>query len=73
MKKFKINMVEKHYAKFEVEAEDIETAKDNLILGVDANLEPLWTDSDIVRIDTQQDYEDDDGVTEFYDDEWNEI
>ena len=66
-------MVEKHYAKFEVEAEDIETAKDNLILGVDANLEPLWTDSDIVRIDTQQDYEDDDGVTEFYDDEWNEI
>mgnify|MGYP003120577971 CR=1 FL=1 len=73
MKKFTINMVEKHYAKFEVEAEDIETAKDNLILGVDANLEPLWTDSDIVRIDTQQDYEDDDGVTEFYDDEWNEI
>jgi hypothetical protein len=73
MKKFTINMVEKHYAKFEVEAEDIETAKDNLILGVDANLEPLWTDSDIVRINTQQDYEDDDVVTEFYDDEWNEI
>jgi hypothetical protein len=73
MKKFTINMVEKHYAKFEVEADDIETAKDNLILGVDANLEPLWTDSDIVRINTQQDYEDDDVVTEFYDDEWNEI
>jgi hypothetical protein len=34
MKKFKINMLEKHYATFEVEAEDIETAKDNLILGV---------------------------------------
>tara|TARA_R110000765_G_scaffold329826_1_gene420645 strand:- start:69 stop:290 length:222 start_codon:yes stop_codon:yes gene_type:complete len=73
MSKLTINMVETHYAKFEVEAEDIETAKDNLILGVDANLEPLWTDSDIVRINTQQDYEDDDVVTEFYDDEWNEI
>lgn len=73
MKKFKINMVEKHYATFEVEAEDIETAKDILMSGVDAELEPLWTDSDIVRIDTRQDYEDDDVVTEYYDDEWNEI
>ena len=71
MKKFKINMVEKHYATFEVEAEDIETAKDILMSGVDAELEPL-TD-DVVSIDTRQDYEDDDVVTEFYDDEWNEI
>ena len=71
MKKFKINMIEKHYATFEVEAEDIETAKDILMSGVDAELEPL-TD-DVVKIDTRQDYEDDDVVTEFYDDEWNEI
>jgi len=71
MKKFKINMVEKHYAKFEVEAEDIETARDILMCGVDAELEPL--NDDVVRIDTRQDYEDDDVVTEFYDDEWNEL
>ena len=71
MKKFKINMVEKHYATFEVEAEDIETAKDILMSGVDAELEPL-TD-DVVSIDTRQAYGDDDVVTEFYDDKWNEI
>ena len=71
MKKFKINMVEKHYAKFEVEAEDIETARDILMCGVDAELEPL--NDDVVRIDTRQDYEDDDVVTEFYDDEWIEL
>ena len=71
MKKFKINMVEKHYAKFEVEAEDIETARDILMCGVDAELEPL--NDDVVRIETRQDYEDDDVVTEYYDNEWYEI
>ena len=71
MSKFTINMVEKHYAKFEVEAEDIETAKDILMSGVDAELEPL-TD-DVVRIETRQDYEDEDVVTEYYDNEWDEI
>jgi len=69
--KFTINMVEKHYAKFEVEAEDIETAKDILMSGVDAELEPL--NDDIVRIETRQDYEDEDVVTEYYDNEWDEI
>ena len=71
MSKFTINMVEKHYAKFEVEAEDIETAKDILMSGVDAELEPL--NDDIVRIETRQDYEDEDVVTEYYDNEWDEI
>ena len=71
MSKFTINMVEKHYAKFEVEAEDIETAKDILMSGVDAELEPL-TD-DVVRIETRQDYEDEDVITEYYDNEWDEI
>jgi hypothetical protein len=41
MKTFKINMIEKHYGKFEIKAEDIETAKELLIDGVDAELEPL--------------------------------
>ena len=71
MEKFTINMVEKHYAKFEVEAEDIETARDILMSGVDAELEPL--SDDIIRIDTRQDYEDDGVVTEYYDNEWDEI
>ena len=71
MSKLTINMVETHYAKFEVEAEDIKTAIDILMSGVDAELEPL--NDDVVRIDTRQDHEDDDVVTEYYDDEWNEI
>ena len=71
MSKLTINMVETHYAKFEVEAEDIETAKDILMSGVDAELEPL--NDDIVRIETRQDYEDEDVVTEYYDNEWDEI
>jgi len=65
MKTFKINMIEKHYATFEVEAKDIETAKELLIDGVDAELKPL-----IAEI--KRKYEDD-VVTEFYDNEWNEI
>tara|TARA_R100000152_G_C6662621_1_gene101099 strand:+ start:304 stop:519 length:216 start_codon:yes stop_codon:yes gene_type:complete len=71
MKKFTINMIEKHYAKFEVEAVDMDDARDILMFGVNAELEPL-TDV-IVRIDTRQDYENVDVVTEFYDDEWNEL
>lgn len=55
MKKFKIHMVEKHYDTFEVEAEDIETAKDILMSEVGAD---TWS----LNV-----------VTEFYDDEWNEI
>ena len=64
-------MVEKHYAKFEVKAEDIETAKDILMFGVDAELEPL--NDDVVRIETRQDCEDNDVVTEYYDNKWNEL
>jgi len=71
MKKFEIYMVEKHYAKFEVKAEDIETAKDILMFGVDAELEPL--NDDVVRIETRQDCEDNDVVTEYYDNKWNEL
>ena len=71
MSKLTINMVEKHYAKFEVEAEDIKTAIDILMSGVDAELKPL--DDDVVRIETRQPYEKEDVVTEYYDDEWNEI
>ena len=51
-------MIEKHYSCFEVEAEDIKTAKDMLMCGVDAELEPI--SNDIVKIETRQDYEDDD-------------
>ena len=65
MKTFKINMIEKHYGTFEIKAEDIETAKELLIDGVDAELKPL-----IAEI--KKKYEDD-VVTEFYDNEWNEI
>ena len=65
------DMVETHYAKFEVEAEDIKTAIDILMSGVDAELEPL--NDDVVRIETRQPYEKEDVVTEYYDDEWNEI
>jgi len=36
MKKFKIHMIEKHYACFEVEAEDIETAKDKHMCALDS-------------------------------------
>jgi len=68
MEKFKINMIEKHYETFEVEAEDIETAKELLMEGVDAELEPLI--SKIKKIVSG--YEDD-VETEFYDNEWNEI
>tara|TARA_R100001129_G_C5282625_1_gene237299 strand:- start:139 stop:345 length:207 start_codon:yes stop_codon:yes gene_type:complete len=68
MKKFKIHLVEKHYSTFEVTAEDIKTAKDILMRGVDAWPGPL-TD-DVLRIDSSQN---DDVVTEFYDNEWNEI
>ncbi len=68
-------MIEKHYAYFEVEAEDIETAKDILSFGVDAELEPL--SNDVVKIETRQEgvagFEDDDVITEYYDDEWNEL
>ena len=71
MSKLTINMVETHYAKFEVEAEDIKTAIDILMSGVDAELEPL--NDDVVRIETRQPYEKEDVVTEYYDDEWNEI
>ena len=71
MSKFTVNIIEKHYAKFEVEAEDIKTAIDILISGVDAELKPL--DDDVVRIETRQPYEKEDVVTEYYDDEWNEI
>ena len=71
MKKFKIHMIEKHYACFEIEAEDIETAKDILMCGVDAELEPL--SNDVVKIETRQEGEDDDVSTEYYDDEWNEL
>jgi hypothetical protein len=71
MKKFKINMIEKHYAYFEVEAEDIETAKDILMCGVDAELKPL--SNDVVKIETRQEGEDDDVSTEYYDDQWNEL
>jgi hypothetical protein len=68
MEKFKINMVEKHYATFEVEAKDIETAKELLIDGVDAELESLITEIKSVVSNFE-----DDVITEFYDDEWNEI
>lgn len=71
MSKLTINMVETHYQKFEVEAEDIKTAIDILMSGVDAELEPL--NDDVVRIETRQPYEKEDVVTEYYDDEWNEI
>ena len=71
MKTFKIYMIERHYSCFEVEAEDIETAKDLLSFGVDAELEPLSTD--VVKIETRQEGEDDDVSTEYYDDEWNEL
>ena len=71
MKKFTINMIDKHYGIFEVEAENIETAKDILMCGVDAELEPL--NDDVVRIETRQPCEEEDVVTEYYDDEWNEI
>ena len=71
MSKLTINMVETHYQKFEVEAEDIKTAIDILMSGVDAELEPL--NDDVVRIETRQDYEDEDVVTEYYDNEWDEI
>ncbi len=64
-------MIEKHYAYFEVEAEDIETAKDILMCGVDAELKPL--SNDVVKIETRQEGEDDDVLTEYYDDEWNEL
>ena len=64
-------MIEKHYAYFEVEAEDIETAKDILSFGVHAYFEPLSTD--VVKIETRQEGEDDDVSTEYYDDEWNEL
>jgi hypothetical protein len=65
MQKFKINMVEKHYATFEVEAKDIETAKELLIDGVDAELEH--------KIKSIVSAYDEDVETEFYDEEWNEI
>jgi hypothetical protein len=65
MKTFKINMIEKHYGTFEIKAEDIETAKELLIDGVDAELKPLIPE-------IKKKYEDD-VVTEFYDNEWNEI
>jgi hypothetical protein len=68
MKTFKINMIEKHYGTFEIKAEDIETAKELLIDGVDAELEPL-----IPEIKTVISNYEDDVVTEFYDNEWNEI
>ena len=65
MKTFKINMIEKHYATFEVEAKDIETAKELLIDGVDIELEHKIK---LIVSDYEQDAE-----TEFYDYEWNEI
>jgi hypothetical protein len=65
MQKFKINMVEKHYTMFEVEAENIETAKELLIDGVDAELEH--------KIKSIVSAYDEDVETEFYDEEWNEI
>jgi len=65
MKKFKIHMVRKRYATFEVEAENIETAKELLIDGVDIELEHKIK---LIVSDYEQDAE-----TEFYDYEWNEI
>lgn len=58
-------MVEKHYTMFEVEAENIETAKELLIDGVDAELEH--------KIKSIVSAYDEDVETEFYDEEWNEI
>lgn len=68
MKRFIINMVEKHYETFEVEAKDIETAKELLIDGVDAELAPLITEIKSVVSNFEHDV-----ITEFYDDEWNEL
>jgi hypothetical protein len=65
MQKFKINMVEKHYTMFEVEAENIETAKELLIDAVDYELEH--------KIKSIVSAYDEDVETEFYDEEWNEI
>jgi hypothetical protein len=65
MQKFKINMVEKHYTMFEVEAENIETAKELLIDAVDYEL--VHKTKSIVSA------YDEDVETEFYDEEWNEI
>jgi len=61
-KKFTIHMVEKHYSKFEVEAENIEEAKNILASGINDN----------VIVEIKPDYEQD-VVTEYYDSEWNEI
>ena len=55
-------MVEKHYAKFEVEAENIEEAKDILASGVNDN----------VIVEIKPDYEQD-VVTEYYDNDWNDL
>ena len=60
MKKFTINMVEKHYAKFEVEADNIEEARDILASGVNDN----------VIVEIKPDYEQD-AVKEYYDNDWN--
>ena len=60
MKKYTINMLEKHYAKFEVEADNIEEARDILASGVNDN----------VIVEIKPDYEQD-AVTEYYDNDWN--
>tara|TARA_Y100001937_G_scaffold97518_1_gene132819 strand:+ start:352 stop:561 length:210 start_codon:yes stop_codon:yes gene_type:complete len=62
-KKFTIHMVEKHYSKFEVEAENIEEAKDIIASGINDN----------VIVEIKNEFAEPDVVTEYYDSEWNEI
>ncbi len=56
-------MVEKHYSKFEVEAENIEEAKDIIASGINDN----------VIVEIKNEFAEPDVVTEYYDSEWNEI
>ena len=62
-KTFKINMIEKHYKTFEVVAENQNQAVEILACGVNGD--------NITEVDTG--YEDDGVMTEYYDDDWNEI
>jgi|TARA_R100001510_G_scaffold28431_1_gene25126 hypothetical protein len=61
MQKFVINVVEKRYAKFEVEAENIEEAKDILASGKG------------VIVEIKNEFAEPDVVTDYYDSNWNDL
>jgi len=83
MQKFVINMVIKHYSTLEVEADNIEEARDIVEDGELARngihlCKMYMKNNNIVRVPTRQDYEDviytdDDVVIEYYDSNWNDI